>query len=55
MHSFFSRIGITNTEQVEQIIDGSQIGQLLQIKIRRGDRTEHIQVTLQELPEQINF
>ena len=48
-------IVITNAEQVKQIIDSSQIGQLLQIKIRRGDRLEHIQVSLQELPEQINF
>ena len=46
---------ITSTEQVKQIIDSGQIGQLLQIKIRRGDSIEDIQVNLQELPEQINF
>ncbi|MEM7757678.1 MAG: HhoA/HhoB/HtrA family serine endopeptidase [Cyanobacteria bacterium P01_A01_bin.40] len=46
---------ITSTEQVKQLIDSSQIGQLLKIKIRRGDRTKQLQLKLQELPEQINF
>ncbi|MEB3294430.1 MAG: HhoA/HhoB/HtrA family serine endopeptidase [Synechococcales bacterium] len=42
---------ITSAEQLQQVVEGSQLGQALKVEVQRGDRTQTLSVKTGELQE----
>ncbi len=43
---------VTKTEQVQQLVEGSNVGSQLKIEIQRGQKSEQVSVKLESLPTQ---